>query len=196
MRWSANIAVFRFGVALLSALSTPCLDANKAISQTVDISQLPAATADPTATGSIALTLQKPEINLDKNPIDLVAASDIANSQNTYSTIDEIDETVVAAPILPAANECANSQDAPAALDETIGAAPIWPASSQLTDSNEKSQNQPNSNFLAQNPPTAPRQSAQDRRFKSRISSYRRPPRNPIPTAIASCNQPRSHSRN
>ncbi|MCU0545435.1 MAG: ShlB/FhaC/HecB family hemolysin secretion/activation protein [Oscillatoriaceae cyanobacterium Prado104] len=67
-----------------------------------------------------------------------------------------MDETVGGATVLPAANDSGNSEDVSATINETVGSADIEPAASKLTDSSQQERNQPESNFLAQTPQTAP----------------------------------------
>jgi len=152
MRWSANIAVFRFGVALLSALPIPGFYADKAISQTSDISQLPAAAPNSPEAGSAGLALEKPQIKLDETPTNLLAVSDIGNRQDACSTIGE---TAGDAMPEPSANQLvANRQDACSTIGGTAGDAMPESSANQLVESSAKCQNPPNCNFLAQNPPT------------------------------------------
>ena len=71
MRPNANIAIFRLGISLLTALPMACFYAHKAISQTDDISQLPVAADNSADTGNGVLALQKLEIKQDESATNL-----------------------------------------------------------------------------------------------------------------------------
>src|SRR6476469_11142740 len=103
MRPSANIAIFRLAISLLTGLPIACFYANKAISQTNDISQLPVAADNSADTGNQVLALQKLEINQDKtatnlnqlpdwietNPEPETESNPAENSQDACSPIGE-----------------------------------------------------------------------------------------------------------
>ncbi|MFS8118772.1 MAG: ShlB/FhaC/HecB family hemolysin secretion/activation protein, partial [Microcoleus sp.] len=132
MRPSANIAIFRLGISLLTALPIACFYPNKAISQTNDISQFWAA--DNLAnTDNEALALQKQEIkqdetatNLNQLP-DFSESSPIENQPDRCSTINQTD--------------CDTRQSSEA---------------KNLVEADPKCQNHPDCNVLAQNQQTAP----------------------------------------
>lgn len=132
MRPSANIAIFRLGISLLTALPIACFYPNKAISQTNDISQFWAA--DNLAnTDNEALALQKQEIkqdetatNLNQLP-DFPESSPIENQPDPCSTINQTD--------------CDTRQSSEA---------------KNLVEADPKCQNHPDCNVLAQNQQTAP----------------------------------------
>src|SRR5919199_5611374 len=71
MRPNANIAIFRLGISLLTALPMACFYAHKAVSQTDDISQLPVAADNSADTGNGVLALQKLEIKQDETATNL-----------------------------------------------------------------------------------------------------------------------------
>jgi len=132
MRPRANIAIFRLGISLLTALPIACFHANKAISQTNDISQFWAA--DNLAnTDNEALALQKQEIkqdetatNLNQLP-DFPESSPLDNQPDRCSTINQTD--------------CDTRQSSEA---------------KNLVEGDPKCQNHPHCNVLAQNQQTAP----------------------------------------
>ena len=96
MRPSANIAIFRLGISLLTALPMACFYANKAISHTNDISQLPVAADNSVDTGNGVLALQKLEIKQDQTATNLNQIPDFpesnahGNQPDTCSTINRI----------------------------------------------------------------------------------------------------------
>jgi hemolysin activation/secretion protein len=95
MRPRANIAIFRLGISLLTALPIACFDANQAISQTDDISQLPAAADNSADPANGVLALQKLEIKQDETATNLNQLPDFAennpldNQTDRCSTISE-----------------------------------------------------------------------------------------------------------
>src|SRR4028119_2462081 len=97
MRPSANIAIFRLGLSLLTALPMACFYANKAISQTNDISQLPVPADNSADPGNGVLALQKLEIKQDESATNLNQIPDfpetnaIGNQPDTCSTINQTD---------------------------------------------------------------------------------------------------------
>jgi len=132
MRPRANIAIFRLGISLLTALPIACFYANKAISQTNDISQFWAA--DNLAnTDNEALALQKQEIKQDETATnlnqlrDFPESSPLDNQPDRCSTINQTD--------------CDTRQSSEA---------------KNLVEGDPKCQNHPHCNVLAQNQQTAP----------------------------------------
>jgi hemolysin activation/secretion protein len=102
---SINILIFRFGISLLSAVSIACLYANKAISQTSDISHLPAAAPNSADREDVALAAQQYQIKHAETETDLNQLlenqeSKVNNGQSACSTINQ---TACGAGILPAA---------------------------------------------------------------------------------------------
>ncbi|MGB8688393.1 MAG: POTRA domain-containing protein, partial [Microcoleus sp.] len=140
MRRTVNIVIFRFGVSLLSAVSIACLSANQARSQTSDLSDLPAATANSVDTGHSPLALQKPEIQQDETATDLTQL--VENGEQSHNQ-------------LGSGSPIGNSQDA-CSTNETACGAGILAVAKQLVEKEPKCQNQLNCDFLAQNSQTPP----------------------------------------
>lgn len=140
MRPRANIAIFRLGISLLTALPIACFYANKAISQTDNISQLP-ATADNSADGNRVLALQKLEIQQDQTATNLNQIPDSSQSNPEPET---------------RSNRAENRQDACSTIDETACGAGILPVAKNPVDNDPKCQNQLHCHVLAQNQQTAP----------------------------------------
>ncbi|MEG4205648.1 ShlB/FhaC/HecB family hemolysin secretion/activation protein [Microcoleus sp. Pol7_A1] len=142
MRPNANIALFRLGISLLTALPMACFYANKAISQTKDISQLPVAADNSADTGNQVLALQKLEIKQDETATNLNQLPDSIESNPEPET---------------KSNPAENRQDACSTIDETACGAGILPEPKNLVDSDPQCQNQLDCNpVLAQNPQTPP----------------------------------------
>ncbi|MEG5174504.1 ShlB/FhaC/HecB family hemolysin secretion/activation protein [Microcoleus sp. B3-D7] len=142
MRPNANIAIFRLGLSLLTALPMACFYANKAISQTNDISQLPVAADNSADTGNQVLALQKLEINQDETATNLNQLPDSIETNPEPET---------------QSNPAENSQDACSTIDETACGAGILPEQTNLVDNDPQCQNQLDCNhLLAQNQPSLP----------------------------------------
>jgi len=142
MRPNANIALFRLGISLLTALPMVCFYANKAISQTNDISQLPVAADNSADTGNQVLALQKLEINQNETATNLNQLPDSIETNPEPET---------------QSNPAENSQDACSTIDETACGAGILHEPTNLVDNDPQCQNQLDCNHvLAQNPPSAP----------------------------------------
>lgn len=142
MHPNANIALFRLGISLLTALPMACFYANKAISQTDDISQFPVAADSSPDTGNEVLALQKLEIKQDETATNLNQIPDSIESNPEPET---------------QSNPAENRQDACSTIDETACGGGILPEQKNLVDSYPKCQNQLDCNhFLAQNPQTPP----------------------------------------
>ncbi|MEG4023558.1 ShlB/FhaC/HecB family hemolysin secretion/activation protein [Microcoleus sp. S13C4] len=142
MRPSANIAIFRLGLSLLTALPMACFYANKAISQTNDIFPLPVAADNSADTGNQVLALQKLEINQDKTATNLNQLPDWIETNPEPET---------------QSNPAENSQDACSPIDETACGAGILPEKTNLVDNDPQCQNQLHCNHvLAQNQPSPP----------------------------------------
>ena len=133
MRPSANIAIFRLGISLLTALPIACFYANKAISQTNDISQFSAA--DNSAnTDNEALALQKLEIQQDE----------------TATNLNQL-------PDFPESNPIENQPDRCSTINQTDCEIHKSPEAQNFADSQPKCHNPLDCNVLAQNqPPTPP----------------------------------------
>ncbi|MEG4249976.1 ShlB/FhaC/HecB family hemolysin secretion/activation protein [Microcoleus sp. Pol10D4] len=142
MRPNANIALFRLGISLLTALPMACLYANKAISQTNDISQLPVAADNSADTGNQVLALQKLEIKQDE----------------TATNLNQLPDSIETNPEPEAqSNPAENSQDACSTIDETACGAGILPEPTNLVDNDRQCQNPLDCNHvLAQNQPSLP----------------------------------------
>ncbi|MBW3585622.1 MAG: ShlB/FhaC/HecB family hemolysin secretion/activation protein, partial [Cyanobacteria bacterium 0813] len=139
MRPSANIAIFRLGLSLLTALPMACFYDNKAISQTNDISQLPVAADNSADTGNGVLALQKLEIKQDETATNLNQIPDFPESNPEPET---------------QSNPAENTQDACSTIDETACGAGILPEQKNLGDNEPKCQNQLDCHHvLAQNLP-------------------------------------------
>ena len=161
MRPSANIAIFRLGISLLTALPMACFYANKAISHTNDISQLPVAADNSADTGNGVLALQKLEIKQDETATNLNQIPDfpesnaIGNQPDTCSTINQTDCGTGSEPA--AKNLVDKSAEACSTINQTDCGEGQEPAAKNLVDNDPKCQNQLNCNHvLAQNPPSAP----------------------------------------
>ena len=164
MRPNANIAIFRLGISLLTALPMACFYPNKAISHTNDISQLPVATDNSADTGNGVLALQKLEIKQDETATNLNQIPDfpesnaIGNQSDTCSTINQTDCGTGSEPA--AQNRVDKSAEACSTINQTDCGEGQEPAAKNLVDvdNDPKCQNQLNCNHvLAQNPPSAPR---------------------------------------
>ena len=140
MRPSANIAIFRLGISLLTALPIACFHANKAISQTDNISQLP-ATAENSADGNRVLALQKLEIQQDETATNLNQIQDSSQSNPEPET---------------QSNRAKNRHLACSTIDETACGAGILPVAKNPVDNDPKCQNQLHCHVLAQNQQTVP----------------------------------------
>ena len=162
MRPNANIAIFRLGISLLTALPMACFYAHKAISQTDDISQLPVAADNSADTGNGVLALQKLEIkqeesatNLNQIP-DFPESNAIGNQSDTCSTINQTDCGTGSEP--SAKNRVDKSAEACSTINQTDCGEGQEPSAKNLVDNDPKCQNQLNCNHvLAQNPPSVPR---------------------------------------
>ena len=141
MRPSANIAIFRLGISLLTALPIACFHANKAISQTDNISQLPATADNSADMSNRVLTLQKLKIQQDETATNLNQIPDWSQSNSEPET---------------QSNRAKNRLSACSTIDETACGAGILPVAKNLVDNDPKCQNQLHCNVLAQNPPSAP----------------------------------------
>ncbi|MEG4054862.1 MULTISPECIES: ShlB/FhaC/HecB family hemolysin secretion/activation protein [unclassified Microcoleus] len=142
MRPNANIALFRLGISLLTSLPMVCFYANKAISQTNDISLLPVAADNSADTGNQVLALQKLEIKQDETATNLNQLPDASESNPEPET---------------QSNPAENSQDACSTIDETDCGAGILPEQTNLVDNDPQCQNQLHCNHvLAQNQPSPP----------------------------------------
>ena len=137
MRPRANIAIFRLGISLLTALPIACFDANQAISQTDDISQLPATTDNLADPANGVLALQKLEIKQDETATNLNQLPDFA-----------------------ANNPLDNQADRCSTINETGCDAHPEPERPNLVNTEPKCQNPADCDLLAQNqqnlPPNAP----------------------------------------
>jgi hemolysin activation/secretion protein len=134
MRPSANIAIFRLGISLLTAIGFACFYATQARSQTNDISELAAADGEPTGANPV-LALQKLENKQDEKSVtnlnqlpDFTENNPIANQPNLCLTINQTD------------------------CGENLSA-----AQNHQVDSEPQCHNQLQCNVLAQNSPSAPR---------------------------------------
>jgi hemolysin activation/secretion protein len=141
MRPSANIAIFRLGISLLTALPMACFYANKAISQTDDISQLPVSAELSADTGNGVLALQKLEIKQDETATNLNQLPDSIESNPEPETPPNRVEN--------RQNACSTSS----LIDCGTG---ILPVAKNLVDNDPQCQNPLDCNFLAQNPQTPP----------------------------------------
>ncbi len=161
MRPSANIAIFRLGISLLTALPMACFYANKAISHTNDISQLPVAADNSADTGNGVLALQKLEIKQDETATNLNQIPDFPESNaigdppDTCSTINQTDCGTGSEPA--AKNRVDKSAEACSTINQTDCDEGQEPAAKNLVDNDPKCPNQLNCNHvLAQNPPSLP----------------------------------------
>jgi len=141
MRPSANIAIFRLGISLLTALPMACFYANKAISQTDDISQLPVSAELSADTGNGVLALQKLEIKQDETATNLNQLPDSIESNPEPETPP---------------NRVENRQDACSTSSLIDCGTGILPVAKNLVDNDPQCQNPLDCNFLAQNPQTPP----------------------------------------
>ncbi|MEG4284482.1 ShlB/FhaC/HecB family hemolysin secretion/activation protein [Microcoleus sp. A006_D1] len=133
MRPRANIAIFRLGISLLTAIPIACFYTNKAISQTNDISPLLVAADNSAASANAVLTLQKLEIKQDE----------------TATNFNQL-------PDFPENNAIGNKPDICSTINQTDCEASPEPEAKNLVDNDQKCQNQLDCNVLAQNPPSAP----------------------------------------
>jgi hemolysin activation/secretion protein len=161
MRPNANIAIFRLGISLLTALPMACFYADKAISQTDDISQWPVAVDNSADTGNGVLALQKLEINQDVTATNLNQIPDFpetnahGNQPDTCSTINQTDCGTGSEPA--AKNLVDKSAEACSTINQTDCGEGQEPAAKNLVDNDPKCQNQLNCNqVLAQNQPSPP----------------------------------------
>src|SRR4028118_1303011 len=161
MRPSANIAIFRLGISLVTALPMACFYPDKAISHTNDISQLPVAADNSADTGNGVLALQKLEIQQDETATNLNQIPDfpesnaIGNQPDTCSTINPTDCATGSEPA--AKNQVDKSADACSTINQTDCGEGQEPAAKNLVDNDPKCQNQVHCNHvLAQNPSSAP----------------------------------------
>jgi hemolysin activation/secretion protein len=161
MRQNANIAIFRLGISLLTALPMACFYAHKAISQTGDISQLPVAADNSADTGNGVLALQKLEIKQDETATNLNQIPDfpetnaIGNQPDTCSTINQTDCGTSSEPA--AKNRVDKSAEACSTINQTDCGEGQEPAAKNLVDNDPKCQNQLHCNHvLAQNQPSPP----------------------------------------
>ncbi len=134
MRPSPNIAIFRLGISLLTAIGIACFYANKAISQTNDISQLLAAEGEPTP-GNAVLALQKLEDKQDEK-----------SATNLNQLAD-----------FPENNPIANQPNLCLTINQTDCGESIFAAENHQVDSDAPCYNQLDCNVLAQNSPSGPR---------------------------------------
>ncbi|MEG4082277.1 ShlB/FhaC/HecB family hemolysin secretion/activation protein [Microcoleus sp. POL10_C6] len=142
MRPNANIALFRLGISLLTALPMACFYANKAISQTNDISLLPVAADNSADTGNQVLALQKLEIKQDETATNLNQLPDSIETNPEPET---------------QSNPAENSQEACSTIDGTACGGGILPEQTNLVDSDPQCQNPLDCNhLLAQNQPSLP----------------------------------------
>jgi hemolysin activation/secretion protein len=161
MRLSANIAIFRLGISLLTALPMACFYANKAISHTNDISHLPVAADKLADTGNGVLALQKLEIKQDETATNLNQIPDfpesnaIGNQPDTCSTINQTDCGKGSEP--SAKNLVDKSAEACSTINQTDCGEGQEPSAKNLVDPDPKCQNQLHCDrVLAQNPTSAP----------------------------------------
>jgi hemolysin activation/secretion protein len=161
MRPNANIAIFRLGISLLTALPMAGFYAHKGISQTDDISQLPVAADNSADTGNGVLALQKLEIKQDETATNLNQIPDfpetnaIGNQPDTCSTIDQTDCSTGSEPA--AKNLVDKSAEACSTINQTDCGEAQEPPAKNLVDNDPKCQNQLNCNdVLAQNPASPP----------------------------------------
>ncbi|MEG4999137.1 ShlB/FhaC/HecB family hemolysin secretion/activation protein [Microcoleus sp. B4-D4] len=132
MRPRANIAIFRLGISLLTALPIACFYANKAISQINDISQFSAA--DNSAnTDNEALALQKLEIQQDE----------------TATNLNQL-------PDFPESSPIENQPDRCSTINQTDCDTRLSPEAKKFADSQPKCHNPLDCNVLAQNQPQTP----------------------------------------
>src|SRR4028118_1271871 len=162
MRPNANIAIFRLGISLLTALPMACFYAHKAISQTDDISQLPVAADNSADTGNGVLALQKLEIKQDETATNLNQIPDFpesnahGNQPDTCSTINQTDCGTGSEPA--AKNRVDKNADACSTINQTDCGEGQEPAAKNQVDNDPKWQNRLNCNdVLAQNPPSGTR---------------------------------------
>jgi hemolysin activation/secretion protein len=133
MRPRANIAIFRLGISLLTALPIACFDANQAISQTDDISQLPAAADNSADPANGVLALQKLEIKQDETATNLNQLPDFAEN-----------------------NPLDNQTDRCPTINETGCDAEPEPERPNLVNTEPQCQNPADCDILAQNPQNPP----------------------------------------
>ncbi|MEG4485492.1 ShlB/FhaC/HecB family hemolysin secretion/activation protein [Microcoleus sp. D2_18a_B4] len=142
MRPNANIALFRLGISLVTALPMACFYANKAISQTKDISQLPVAADNSADTGNQVLALQKLEIKQDE----------------TATNLNQLPDSIETNPELETrSNPTENRQDACSTSSLIDCGTGILPVAKNLVDNQPQCQNPLDCNHvLAQNQPSLP----------------------------------------
>ena len=133
MRPSANIAIFRLGISLLTAIPIACFYTNKAISQTNDISPLLVAADNSAAPANAVLTLQKLEIKQDE----------------TATNFNQL-------PDFPENNAIGNKPDICSTINQTDCETSPEPAANNLVDSDPKCHHHLHCNVLTQNLPSAP----------------------------------------
>ncbi|MEG3931089.1 MULTISPECIES: ShlB/FhaC/HecB family hemolysin secretion/activation protein [unclassified Microcoleus] len=142
MRPNANIALFRLGISLLTALPMACFYANKAISQTKDISQLPVAADNSADTGNQVLALQKLEIKQNETATNLNQLPDSIETNPERET---------------QSNPAENRQDACSTSSLIDCRTGILPVAKNLVDNDRQCQNPLDCNHvLAQNQPSLP----------------------------------------
>ncbi|MEG4271007.1 MULTISPECIES: ShlB/FhaC/HecB family hemolysin secretion/activation protein [unclassified Microcoleus] len=142
MRPNANIALFRLGISLLTALPVACFYANKAISQTSDISQLPLAADNSADTGNQVLALQKLEIKQDETATNLNPIPDLSETNPEPET---------------QSNRAQNRQDACSTSSLIDCGTGLLPVAKNLVDNEPQCQNPLDCNHvLAQNQPSLP----------------------------------------
>ncbi|WP_293124223.1 ShlB/FhaC/HecB family hemolysin secretion/activation protein [Microcoleus sp. bin38.metabat.b11b12b14.051] len=122
------------GISLLTAIGIACFYANKAISQTNDISQLLAAEGEPTP-GNAVLALQKLEDKQDEK-----------SATNLNQLAD-----------FPENNPIANQPNLCLTINQTDCGESIFAAENHQVDSDAPCYNQLDCNVLAQNSPSGPR---------------------------------------
>ena len=124
MRRTVNIVIFRFGVSLLSAVSIACLSANQARSQTSDLSDLPAATANRADTGHSPLAVQNRTYAFQPNSVILSEANNLTDVSLYCGKFSMTD------------NSCVSAEKPEIQQDETATDL------TQLVENGEKSHNQ------------------------------------------------------
>ncbi len=133
MRPSANIAIFRLGISLLTAIPIACFYTNQAISQTSDISQVPAAADNSADPGNGGLPLQKLEIKQDE----------------TATNFNQL-------PDFPENNAIENKPDICSTINQTDCETSPEPEAKNLVDNDPKCHHNLHCNVLTQNLPSAP----------------------------------------
>jgi hemolysin activation/secretion protein len=133
MRPRANIAIFRLGISLLTAIPLACSYANQAISHTDDISQFTAAADNSADPVNGVLALQKLEIKQDETATDLNQLPDFSEN-----------------------NRFDNKPDRCSTINETSCDTRQLSEAKNLVDNDPQCQNQLHCNVVAQNSPSAP----------------------------------------